>query len=84
MFEVKFLSEDGNCLRERDIELLRKEKSKPKTYALEHDHLGSLGKIKTRMVYVEQLDDEFIADLQTGSLYHPDTLRCLTGALELK
>ena len=82
MIQVKALGEEAMCLRMEDMKKLPK---KGKTYRVFHDKLGLIGKAKTCLVEVENRDNEvFIADIETGSLYNQETMRCLTGDLELK
>ena len=82
MIEIKVLSPDAMCLRYQDLAKLPK---RGKTYEVHHDAYGLIGKAKVVPVEVESKGYEvYLADTQTGSLYNPETMRCLTGALELK
>ena len=81
MIEIKTLSVEALCLRSADLGKLKG----GKTYKVYHDTMGLIGKAKVVEVEVEDMDYEiYLADVDTGSLYHPETMRCLTGALELK
>lgn len=73
--ELKLMSEDGACLREIDVPKLKAaQKTKGEIW---HDVLGRLG--RAQIVDVEIDGRPLLADAETGSLYHPDSLRCLTS-----
>jgi HD superfamily phosphohydrolase YqeK len=75
MVEIKVLSEEGACLREIDI--LRLGTAKKKLAAIWHDVCGKLG--KARIVEVLVKGRKLLADAKTGSLFCPDSLRCLSS-----
>jgi len=75
MVKIKALSEEGACLREIDI--LRLGKAKKKLAVIWHDELGKLG--KARVVDVLVNGRRLLADAKTGSLFCPESLRCLTS-----
>lgn len=85
MIEIKVLSTEGMCLRDGDIAKLKK----GRTYNCIHEVLGNIGKAKVCDVLVGDTNKgeeqrHFLADVKTGSLYDPKTMRCITGPLELK
>ena len=84
MINVKALDDEALCLRSSDIKRLPRKGKDVRKYRVFHDQLGFLADAKTCLVEVEGLDYRvLIADIDTGSLYDPTTMRCLTGALEL-
>ncbi len=83
MIQLKVLSGEALCTREQDVPKLKSNHFQ--TFDVHHDALGNIGTAKIVHVEVESMDDEvFYADMNTGSLYDMDTMRCLTGPLELR
>lgn len=83
MIEIKSLSLDALCVPEKDMHKLKGDKAKK--YKVFHDELGQIGKADIVTIEVEDMYyANYYADVKTGSLYDIETLRCLTGPLELK
>lgn len=80
MIELLTLARDALCVRDQDIGKLKGGKK----WQVYSDTLGNLGASRIVEIYVEDEDRRFLADATTGSLYDPETLRCFTGALELR
>ena len=83
MIELKVLADEAMCVREQDMNKLKS--AKAKKFKVFHDELGEIGKADIVTIEVEDLYyANYYADVKTGSLYDIETLRCLTGPLELK
>ena len=87
VIEVKKVSPEATCLDSKDILRVKGKalKSDIKMYRVYSSTIGLVGKAKTCLVKIEDLDNKtYIADMDTGSLYDVETMRCLTGDLELR
>lgn len=83
MITLKRLGIDGMFVEERHIPKLKTKN--PALFRVFHDQIGEIGIAKCTMIQVEDMDyTEFLADIETGTCYHPDTLRCMSGPLELR
>jgi hypothetical protein len=72
------LAHGGTCLAEGSIAPLGR---LPRRHAVGHGDL--IGKYKLRVAKIVVRGEELWADIRTGQLYHPSTLRCLSGPLRL-
>lgn len=83
MIEIQRLAFESMCIDE--LHMVKLKNGAKKTYDVIHDTLGKIGKAVCTMVEVKSMDYRvFLADVSTGSLYDPDTMRCMSGALTLK
>lgn len=82
MITIKRLAIEALCIDERDMPKLKQDPGT--TYICHHDSFGDMGVTTVVDVVIESTGKHYLADKVTGSLYSPITLRCYTGALELR
>ena len=90
VIEIKIISSEAVCLREQDLRKLAGVKTKQ--YSVYHDD-GRFIDFADIVTIVYAPEDKkrnktkrkfYFADTKTGSLYDPDSLKCMSGFLCLR
>jgi threonine dehydratase len=82
LITLKRLADEAMCVDEHDIKKLSKKDAK--RYKVIHDIAGYIGNADVCTVEVEDMGFEvFLADVVTGSMYDPNTMRCKTAPMRL-
>ena len=90
VIEIKIMSPEAVCLREQDLRKLAGVKTKQ--YSVYHDD-GRFIDFANIVTIVYAPEDKkrkktkrrfFLADVKTGTLYDPDSLKCMSGFLCLR
>lgn len=88
--EIRVMSKEALCLREQDLRKLHGVKSK--NYSIYHDDGRFIDFANVVTIVYAPEDNKrkkikrkfYLADIKTGSLYDPDSLKCMSGFLCLR